>query len=181
MVLDKPLESVDGPFTPGLSGVTLQHSLGGGDASPWSGLRPWQWLKPSIEILLFFGYGVLGLLMDIEHSPDAQREKFPNLDAEWRLTNEILISAKRGPRPPHPPTVELSDRHVYRDKVVNYFVEKMVLDKPLESVDGPFTPGLSGVTLQHSLGGGDASPWSGLRPWQWLKPSIEILLFFGLV
>ncbi|GAB4840555.1 hypothetical protein Ancab_021324 [Ancistrocladus abbreviatus] len=60
-------------------------------------------------------------------------------------------------------------------KVVNYVVEKMVLDKPLESMDGPFTPGLSGVALQHSSGEGDASLRSGLRPWQRLKPSIEIL------
>nr|XP_043633416.1 WD repeat-containing protein 48 [Erigeron canadensis] len=52
-------------------------------------------------------------------------------------------------------------------KVVNYVVEKLVLDKPLDtlSIDGPFAPGLSG---------GDTFR-SGLKPWQKLKPSIEIL------
>ncbi|GAB4855426.1 hypothetical protein Ancab_024053 [Ancistrocladus abbreviatus] len=60
-------------------------------------------------------------------------------------------------------------------KVANYVVEKMVLDKPLESVDGTFAPGLAGVTPQNSSAGGDASLRSGLRPWQRLKPSVEIL------
>nr|GFC00717.1 hypothetical protein [Tanacetum cinerariifolium] len=43
-------------------------------------------------------------------------------------------------------------------KVVNYVVEKMVLDKPLDSLsgDGTFVPG------------------SGSKPWK-LKPSVEIL------
>lgn len=62
-------------------------------------------------------------------------------------------------------------------KVVNYVVEKMVLDKPLDSVnsDGTFGPGLAGGQLQHSAVGGDGSVKSGLKPWQKLKPSIEIL------
>ncbi|PWA42460.1 G-protein beta WD-40 repeat-containing protein [Artemisia annua] len=61
-------------------------------------------------------------------------------------------------------------------KVVNYVVEKLVLDKPLDSlIDGPFAPGLSGGQLQQSTIGGDGSFRSGLKPWQKLKPSIEIL------
>lgn len=50
-------------------------------------------------------------------------------------------------------------------KVVNYVVEKMVLDKPLDPLnsDGTFASG---------LGGGQST---GLKPWQKLKPSIEIL------
>ena len=53
----------------------------------------------------------------------------------------------------------------------------MVLDKPLDSVnaDGSFGPGLPGGQLQHSTIGGDGSFRSGLKPWQRLKPSIEIL------
>ncbi|KAK2977351.1 hypothetical protein RJ640_013330, partial [Escallonia rubra] len=59
-------------------------------------------------------------------------------------------------------------------KVVNYVVEKMVLDKPLDSIssDGNFVPG---GQLQHSAVGGDGSFRSGLKSWQKLKPSIEIL------
>lgn len=53
-------------------------------------------------------------------------------------------------------------------KVVNYVVEKMVLDKPLDSLgsDGTFAPGPIG---------GDGSFRSGFKPWQKFKPSIEIL------
>ncbi|XP_022965590.1 WD repeat-containing protein 48-like isoform X1 [Cucurbita maxima] len=56
------------------------------------------------------------------------------------------------------------------NKVVNYVVEKMVLDKPLDNVnpDISFGPGLSSTV-------GDGSFRSGLKPWQKLKPSIEIL------
>nr|GEX82683.1 WD repeat-containing protein 48-like [Tanacetum cinerariifolium] len=60
-------------------------------------------------------------------------------------------------------------------KVVNYVVEKLVLDKPLDSlIDGTFAPGLSGGQLQQSTIG-DGSFRSGLKPWQKLKPSIEVL------
>ncbi|GMY21159.1 WD repeat-containing protein 48-like, partial [Fagus crenata] len=61
-------------------------------------------------------------------------------------------------------------------KVINYVIEKMVLDKPLDSVnhDGTFAPGLAGGQLQHSVVG-DGSFRSGLKPWQKLRPSIEIL------
>ncbi|XWS58290.1 hypothetical protein CRYUN_Cryun08bG0021200 [Craigia yunnanensis] len=60
-------------------------------------------------------------------------------------------------------------------KVVNYVVEKMVLDKPIDGVntDGTFSPGLGGQ-LQHSAVG-DGSFRSGLKPWQKLRPNIEIL------
>ncbi|XP_057962475.1 uncharacterized protein LOC131154029 [Malania oleifera] len=62
-------------------------------------------------------------------------------------------------------------------KVVNYVIEKMVLDKPLDSAssDGTFAPGLAGGQLQHSAVGGDGSFRSGLKTWQKIKPSIEIL------
>ncbi|GMG99630.1 hypothetical protein Nepgr_001470 [Nepenthes gracilis] len=62
-------------------------------------------------------------------------------------------------------------------KVVNYVLEKMVLEKPLENVaaDGAFSPALVGVALQNSTAGGDASLRPGLRTWQRLRPSIEIL------
>ncbi|TQD92084.1 hypothetical protein C1H46_022316 [Malus baccata] len=61
-------------------------------------------------------------------------------------------------------------------KVVNYVVEKMVLDKPVDSAnpDATFAPGLAGGPLQLSSVG-DGSFRSGLKPWQKLKPSIEIL------
>ncbi|CAO2837148.1 unnamed protein product [Amaranthus hypochondriacus] len=56
-------------------------------------------------------------------------------------------------------------------KVVNYVVEKMVLDKSLDGVsgDGTFAPGLAGGPLQTGADG------SLRRPWQRLKPAIEIL------
>ncbi|KAK3200524.1 hypothetical protein Dsin_023939 [Dipteronia sinensis] len=61
-------------------------------------------------------------------------------------------------------------------KVVNYVVEKMILDKPSDGVnpDGAFGPGLTGGPLQHSSIG-DGSFRSGLKPWQKPRPSIEIL------
>ncbi|XP_057499023.1 uncharacterized protein LOC130783423 isoform X1 [Actinidia eriantha] len=62
-------------------------------------------------------------------------------------------------------------------KVINYVVEKMVLDKPLDSLnsDGTLAPGQPGGQSQHPSVGGDGSFRSGLKPWQKLKPSIEIL------
>ncbi|XP_057439445.1 uncharacterized protein LOC130731235 isoform X2 [Lotus japonicus] len=62
------------------------------------------------------------------------------------------------------------------NKVINYVVEKMVLDKPLDNLhaDGSFAPGLAGSQSQH-LAVGDGSFRSGFKPWQKLKPSIEIL------
>ncbi|CAI8615522.1 unnamed protein product [Vicia faba] len=63
-------------------------------------------------------------------------------------------------------------------KVVNYVVEKMVLDKPLDNLlaDGNFTPGLSGSQSQlQAIGDGSFRSGSGFKPWQKLKPSIEIL------
>ncbi|MQM00038.1 hypothetical protein Taro_032771 [Colocasia esculenta] len=61
-------------------------------------------------------------------------------------------------------------------KVINYVIEKMVLDKPLEggSSDGTFGSGLSSVQSQFSPTGNGAFR-AGLKPWQKLKPSIEIL------
>ena len=61
-------------------------------------------------------------------------------------------------------------------EVINYVIEKMVLDKPLDNVnpDGTFAPGLAGGQLQHSVVG-DGSFRSRLKPWQKLRPSIEIL------
>ncbi|KAK7332912.1 hypothetical protein VNO80_29668 [Phaseolus coccineus] len=61
-------------------------------------------------------------------------------------------------------------------KVINYVVEKMVLDKPLDSLsaDGSFAPGLTGSQSQHQTVG-DGSFRSGFKPWQKLRPSIEIL------
>lgn len=58
-------------------------------------------------------------------------------------------------------------------QVVNYVVEKMVLDKPLDSAnpDATFAPGLAGGPLSAI---GDGSFRSGMKPWK-LKPSIEIL------
>lgn len=58
-------------------------------------------------------------------------------------------------------------------KVVNYVIEKMVLEKPLDNVntEGTFPPG---GHLPHSSAG-DISFRSGLKPWQKLRPSIEIL------
>lgn len=50
-------------------------------------------------------------------------------------------------------------------QVVNYVVEKMVLDKPIDSLSGDGTFGAGSV---------DGSFRSGLKPWK-LKPSIEIL------
>uniref|UniRef100_A0A7C9DCE0 [Myosin heavy-chain] kinase n=2 Tax=Opuntia streptacantha TaxID=393608 RepID=A0A7C9DCE0_OPUST len=61
-------------------------------------------------------------------------------------------------------------------KVINYVVEKLVLDKSADVIpgDGTFAPGVAGGPLQHSAVG-DGTLRSGLRPWQRLKPSIEIL------
>lgn len=52
----------------------------------------------------------------------------------------------------------------------------MVLDKPLDSAnaDGNFPPGLAGSQLQNQAVG-DGSFRSGLKPWQKIRPSIEIL------
>ncbi|MBA0591026.1 hypothetical protein Gorai_019714, partial [Gossypium raimondii] len=60
-------------------------------------------------------------------------------------------------------------------KVVNYVIEKLVLDKPIDSlnIDGTYAAGLGGQP-QHSAGG-EGSLRSGLKPWQKLRPSIEIL------
>ncbi|KAK6944664.1 WD40 repeat [Dillenia turbinata] len=62
-------------------------------------------------------------------------------------------------------------------KVVNYVLEKMLLDKPLDggNADGTFAPGFPGGQVQHPALGGDGSFRSGLKPWSKLKPSIEIL------
>ncbi|KAL0424601.1 UNVERIFIED_CONTAM: WD repeat-containing protein 48 [Sesamum radiatum] len=64
--------------------------------------------------------------------------------------------------------------HLEIHKVVNYVIEKMVLDKPVDTIsaDGTFAPNMPGV--QHPVVG-DGSLRSGLKPWQKLKPSIEIL------
>ncbi|KAL7094502.1 hypothetical protein ACP275_11G107300 [Erythranthe tilingii] len=61
-------------------------------------------------------------------------------------------------------------------KVVNYVIEKMVLDKSLDSAsaDGTLAPSILGGPGPLPLVG-DSSLRSGLRPWQRLKPSIEIL------
>lgn len=62
-------------------------------------------------------------------------------------------------------------------KVVNYVLEKMVLDKPLDNMnsDAAFS-GLPGGQLPHAAAGGDMSFRMGLKPWQkHNKPSIEIL------
>ncbi|CAA2961255.1 WD repeat-containing 48 [Olea europaea subsp. europaea] len=62
-------------------------------------------------------------------------------------------------------------------KVVNYVIEKMVLDKPVDSMnaDGAFAPGMPGSQISHPAVVGDGSFWSGLKPRQKLKPCIEIL------
>ncbi|GFY90632.1 transducin/WD40 repeat-like superfamily protein [Actinidia rufa] len=58
-------------------------------------------------------------------------------------------------------------------KVINYVVEKMVLDKP-DSMDPDGTSAPGGQLLHPSVGV-DGSLRSRLKPWQKLKPSIEIL------
>ncbi|KAL6526160.1 hypothetical protein OROMI_029800 [Orobanche minor] len=61
-------------------------------------------------------------------------------------------------------------------KVVNYVVEKMVLDKPMDIMngDGNNAPGMPGGQIPIPAVG-DGSFRSGLKPWQKLKPSIEIM------
>ncbi|CAI0384395.1 unnamed protein product [Linum tenue] len=61
-------------------------------------------------------------------------------------------------------------------KVVNYVLEKMVLDKPLDNLnpEGTFAPGLGGGPLQHSALG-DGSFRSGPKPWVKSRNTIEIL------
>ncbi|GAV64223.1 WD40 domain-containing protein/DUF3337 domain-containing protein [Cephalotus follicularis] len=61
-------------------------------------------------------------------------------------------------------------------KVINYVVEKIVQEKPLDGVnpEGTFAPGLPVGQLQHSAVG-DVSFRSGLKPWPKVRPSIEIL------
>lgn len=60
--------------------------------------------------------------------------------------------------------------------MINYVIEKMVLDKPIEggSSDGSFGLGLNSGQSQLSLIA-DGSLRAGIKPWQKLKPSIEIL------
>ncbi|XP_052193409.1 uncharacterized protein LOC127801914 [Diospyros lotus] len=62
-------------------------------------------------------------------------------------------------------------------KVINYVIEKLVLEKPLDGMeaDSTFAPGPPGGQLQHPVVGGDGSFRPGLKSWQKLKPSIEIL------
>ncbi|KAK9732765.1 hypothetical protein RND81_04G020300 [Saponaria officinalis] len=62
-------------------------------------------------------------------------------------------------------------------KVIIHVIEKMVLEKTLENVAGEQTvsPGAAGTPLQNSGAVGDDSLRTGLRPWQRLKNSIEIL------
>ncbi|KAH7678804.1 WDR48/Bun107 protein [Dioscorea alata] len=61
-------------------------------------------------------------------------------------------------------------------KVVNYVIEKMVLDKPLEGETSDGTLNLGrGIGQSQFPSPGDGSIRSGLKPWQKLKPSIEIL------
>ncbi|KAM3255653.1 hypothetical protein ACQJBY_043032 [Aegilops geniculata] len=56
-------------------------------------------------------------------------------------------------------------------KVANYVVEKLVLEKPLDgSPDSTFAMGLTSGTSAL-----DSSSRLGLKPWQKLKPSVEIL------
>lgn len=62
-------------------------------------------------------------------------------------------------------------------KVINYVLEKMVLDRPLDSSNSEttFTPGLSG-SQSHTAVVGDGSLRSGARVWQQkAKPLVEIL------
>lgn len=50
----------------------------------------------------------------------------------------------------------------------------MVLDKPLDAAtDGTFASGLGGQLQNTALG--DGSFRSGMKPWQKIKPSVEIL------
>ncbi|CAL9089816.1 unnamed protein product [Musa acuminata var. zebrina] len=62
------------------------------------------------------------------------------------------------------------------NKVINYVIEKMVLDKPLDggSSDGASGLGLSTGPSQLSTLG-DVSLRPGMKPWQKMKPSIEIV------
>lgn len=48
----------------------------------------------------------------------------------------------------------------------------MVLEKPLDSVN---SDGTAGGQVTHPAIGGDGIFRTGLKPWQKLKPSIEIL------
>jgi WD repeat-containing protein 48 len=54
----------------------------------------------------------------------------------------------------------------------------MVLDKPLDNLhaDGNFAPGLAGSQSQlQAVGDGSFRSGSGFKPWQKLRPSIEVL------
>jgi hypothetical protein len=59
-------------------------------------------------------------------------------------------------------------------QVANYVVEKLVLDRPLDGgSDATFSMGLT--SGQSQLPALDSSSRLGLKPWQKLKPSVEIL------
>lgn len=61
-------------------------------------------------------------------------------------------------------------------QVINYVIEKMVLDKPFEGGSSDGTFGLGSGPGQSQLSSiGDGSFRSGLKPWQKTKPTIEIL------
>lgn len=51
----------------------------------------------------------------------------------------------------------------------------MVLDKPLDSINSDGAAGMPGGQVTHPAIGGDGIFRTGLKPWQKLKPSIEIL------
>ncbi|XP_074582806.1 uncharacterized protein LOC141839054 [Curcuma longa] len=62
------------------------------------------------------------------------------------------------------------------NKVINYVLEKMVLDKPLDGGSSDGSSGLGLSTGQSQLSSlGDVSLRSGMKPWQKIKPCIEIL------
>ncbi|XP_042383473.1 WD repeat-containing protein 48-like isoform X1 [Zingiber officinale] len=62
------------------------------------------------------------------------------------------------------------------NKVINYVLEKMVLDKPLEGGSSDGSSGLGLSTRQSQVSSiGDVSLRSGMKPWQKTKPSMEIL------
>ena len=64
----------------------------------------------------------------------------------------------------------------FTTQVINYVIEKIILDKTLDNLnqDATFPPGLAGGLLQPSAVG-DGSFYTGMKPWQNLKPSIEIV------
>ncbi|KAF8401536.1 hypothetical protein HHK36_012478 [Tetracentron sinense] len=107
------------------------------------------------------------------------RETLRGLLAHWLAKKEKRSGSQASANGDVPSGKGISARNRThsRIEVVNYVIDKMVLDKPLDSVnlDGPFAPGLVGGQSQLSTIGGNGSFQSGLKPFiEVLSPDMRL-------